>query len=365
MTPCSSTSIAALGSTFLVLLIAGEVLRPSDPSHPPTSIEAHQSAPAPTQAAAAAGRPMTVTEAAAKGVTSSAPVRSRDCSLAASSGGFSTGRAVPAAMPAQAGAPRGCIIGPADGDFEHIAARLRNVAGPGLALARYADGELLILRGQRMKNVDQYTVEAGTYPKLQAALLASLRGHFGEEYYYGFPGPDLDPEGAPWMLAQTEQTCGFVTFANIWVNSHLERTALLFNDLAVLYDQRIVLAINAHSLTTVRTSVIGRAAIDELPIDPVAVERWEDDAFRVPLIARARELAANYDGNLFIVAAGALSNILIAEMWEVNCKNRYVDFGSTVDNLLAGKQTRNYPREYTDPDFALTRAAGMLQVQMD
>ena len=221
------------------------------------------------------------------------------------------------------------------------------------------------MRGNRLENIDHYKVEAGRFPRLKADLLASARGHYGEDFYYGVAGPDIDAEGASWILARTEQTCGFITYANIWVNSHIDRTAALFQELAELYDQRIVLVVNAHSLLTVRASVIGRAAVDELPIDPVAVEKWEDESFSKPLVARARALADMYDGHLFVTAAGAIANILIAEMWEVNCRNRYIDFGSSVDNLLAGKETRNYPREYTDPDFALTRAAGMVQVKMD
>lgn len=301
-------------------------------------------------------------EAAAAGVTSAAPFRTRSCCprpVADSCASLLELRSH------QAGAPRGCVVGPPARDFDHIVARLQDTSGPGLALIRYADGERQIMRGARHKSIDGTSVEENSYPKLQLGLIKTGRGHFGEEFYYGVAGPDHDAEGASWMLSHTEQTCGFITYANIWVNSHLDRTASLFRDLAIWYDQRIVLVINSHSLEAIRTSHIGLAAVDALPIDPHAIEKWENASFSDPIISSARALAEMYDGFLFVVGASVPGKILIDEMWEVNCRNKYIDFGSSVDNLLAGKNTRNYPRDFIDSEFALTRVSGVILVKMD
>jgi hypothetical protein len=35
-----------------------------------------------------------------------------------------------------------------------------------------------------------------------------------------------DAKGALWLMNRTEQVCGYVTYANIWVNSHCECTSI-------------------------------------------------------------------------------------------------------------------------------------------
>ncbi len=300
---------------------------------------------------------MTLAAAAAAGVTSAAPARMRDC--------CPTPGGCRARSPgSQAGAPRGCIIGSYDGDFEHIADRLRDVNGPGFAMARYADGERQVVYGEAVQNIDGWVLQTGAHPKLQAALCASLRGHFGEDYYYGFAGAEIDEPGTSVFLANTEQTCGFVTFANLFVNSHILKTAALFDELAVLYRNRTVLVSNGPAQANVRAnSAIGKAVVDALSLDPLGVLSFEDDAYRAGVIARARALAAKYDGHLFIVSGGPLAKILIAQMWDANCRNRYVDFGSSVDNVLAAIRTRDYTTS-PDADYGLTRSGRVFVAPM-
>ena len=307
--------------------------------------------------AGGAGAVLTAAAAAAAGVTSAPPARVRDC--CPTPGGC---RARPAGV--QAGAPRGCVVGSYDGDFEHIASRLRDVSGPGFAMARYADGERQLAYGEAVQNIDGWVLQHGAHPKLQAALLASLRGHFGEEYYYGFAGAEIDVPGTSFFLAHTEQTCGFVTFANLFVNSHIPKTAALFDELAVLYRNRTVLVTNGPAQASVRAnSAIGKTAVDALGLDPLGVLSFEDDAYSASIIARARALASQYDGHLFVVSGGPLAKILIAEMWDANCRNRYVDFGSSVDNVLAAIHTRDYAMQ-PDADYGITRAGGVFIAPM-
>lgn len=74
-----------------------------------------------------------------------------------------------------------------------------------------------------------------------------------------------------------------------------------------------------------------KTVVDALGLDPLGVQSFEDDAYSASLIARESVLASRYDGHLFVISGGPLAKILIAEMWDANCRNRYVDFGSTVD----------------------------------
>ena len=92
-----------------------------------------------------------------------------------------------------------------------------------------------------------------------------------------------------------------------------------------------------------------------LSLDPLGVLSFEDDEYSAGVIARARALASKYDGHLFVVSGGPLAKILIAQMWDANCRNRYIDFGSSVDNVLAAIRTRDYPAS-PDADYGLTRS---------
>ena len=56
-------------------------------------------------------------------------------------------------------------------------------------------------------------------------------------------------------------------------------------------------------------------------------------------------LAKKYSGNLFLIAVGPLSEILIDKMYKNNPNNRYVDVGSSLDEWTHGKITRPYQQE--------------------
>jgi len=63
-------------------------------------------------------------------------------------------------------------------------------------------------------------------------------------------------------------------------------------------------------------------------------------------LARVESAARKYEGRLFMVSVGPLAKVLVSHMWDVNPRNRYVDFGSAIDELLKGRPTRGY----TDPN---------------
>lgn len=123
---------------------------------------------------------MSALAALASGITSAVASRPRDCcpvpGLPCDQQTFAVTR----------GAPRACLIGPYARDHEHLSGRLRDKAGAGFALARYADGELATLRGEQIGNAEWF-IQRGEAPKLRQALRDSLKGHWGEDFFYGFP----------------------------------------------------------------------------------------------------------------------------------------------------------------------------------
>jgi len=124
--------------------------------------------------------PMSVLEAVRAGITAAIPSRQRDC---CPTPGKQCGQRPPSH---HQGAPRPCLIGPYDRDHAYISSRLRDVDGPGFALGRYADGERDVAKDENIGNSEWY-VKKGEAPKMRQALRDSLRGHWGEDYFYGFP----------------------------------------------------------------------------------------------------------------------------------------------------------------------------------
>ncbi|MDD3302265.1 MAG: hypothetical protein PHN31_01820 [Candidatus Gracilibacteria bacterium] len=54
---------------------------------------------------------------------------------------------------------------------------------------------------------------------------------------------------------------------------------------------------------------------------------------------------ANNKNKLVLFCAGPLSNIMIYECWKFNKNNRYIDIGSTLDEYIMKRPTRNYFKE--------------------
>ena len=79
-----------------------------------------------------------------------------------------------------------------------------------------------------------------------------------------------------------------------------------------------------------------------------AVATWQDDEKRAAL---RKEFMGWVDrappGTLFITCGGPLSKPLIAEAWRARKSAQYVDFGSSMDEILKGRKTRPYMREDT------------------
>jgi hypothetical protein len=93
-----------------------------------------------------------------------------------------------------AGPAIACLIGPYGSDFARIAARLRDSAGAGFALCRYADGELLLAHNRSVGNAE-WQLTAGMGSALRAELVDSLRGHWGEDFFFGFASVSPSEEG--------------------------------------------------------------------------------------------------------------------------------------------------------------------------
>ena len=243
-----------------------------------------------------------------------------------------------------------CWVGPYDADWDRVAAMLMDKLGPGLAFARYADGELGVAQQRDIGNAEWHFKARsdgdGSSPQITTDLIASLKGHLGQNYFYAFASPLDGAAGLRWLLERTEVTCGFVTYANIWVNSNYPRTKSLIDKLVNdVYKGKVVVVANQEVVTALRSKgTLGETsdawATDALALPHNLVSQWSNVAAHYK--AEAETIARKHSGALFMVSGGPVAEILISWMWDANPNNKYVDFGSALDPLLRGKITREY-----------------------
>lgn len=248
---------------------------------------------------------------------------------------------------------RSCLIGPHESDWKQLSTLLQDTSNY-FAFVRYGDGERMLILGQGVDKgtqafkEDKFWHEGGD-SQIGQDLKQSLKGHYGQRYYYGFASPRDDALGLKWFLENTEQECAYITYANLWVNGfYLSTKDMLHRILTQKESQVILIANHAAIKSTLQSQAYSFVSTLELPDDAPHV--WTGKA-RQDLIQSATDLARKSRGMLFLVSGGPLAKVLIAEMWSANPKNRYVDFGSALDEILKGKKTR----PYMDPSTAYAR----------
>jgi hypothetical protein len=184
-------------------------------------------------------------------------------------------------------------------------------------------------------------------------MFEGLRGHYGQPVFYAFASPQDDEVGLRWYMERTEAACGQITYANLWVNKFYRQTKPLLLQLIATQGHRIVLSANHEGISKFGPcleagsgkpgSLLGCVA---LPDD--AVHTWQDDAKREATLESylhwVRSVPA---GTLFITCGGPLSKPLINAAWKLRPLNQYVDFGSSMDEILKGRTTRPYMRPDT------------------
>lgn len=228
------------------------------------------------------------------------------------------------------------IVGPFDFDLVFISKLIvdKNIC---LAFTRFGDGEYSILHGLEVNAAqDNWKIE-GKKTILSSDLHRSLRGHFGENYFYGFPSID-SLQSLNFYINATDQNLNFITYANLFVNSNYPRTKLLLEIIMNGDAGDVVIIANSESKKNSFLKFKSIKYFLECPKNAPA--RYNN--LRPSLFNNWKTIAKQFSKTLFIFSCGPLSKIAIMEMWAVNELNRYIDFGSSVDEILQDRLTRSY-----------------------
>lgn len=216
----------------------------------------------------------------------------------------------------------------------------------GFAFVRYADGEYSLMTGKKIGKdsqaflVDKFWSEGGQ-STIGLDLMEGLRGHYGEPYYYAFASPSTidDSSGLKWLLERTEQRCEFLSYSNLWINAMYQDTKSLLEKSIFQNSTFSVVIANHHGLGRLRAMNLTNFKYMELP--DFVNKIWQGK-MREDLLVNATVLAQSVQKHVFFVSGGPMAKVLISYMWASNKANIYIDFGSSMDEILKGVKTRPY-----------------------
>lgn len=221
-------------------------------------------------------------------------------------------------------------------ELEFFLNKIKN--GNHFSLSRWGDGELMILEGKYIdlrnsKNGEfRYDPNIKSYDFVRSKLIESFR-YKDTGYYVGIACPCcVGDQKYLYMKLKSEQNEENLTWANIFVNSNYNR-----------FINEYVEEFKNHDIIMV---VNKKANISKLPFNVekvyyVGTDAWYEDLY---LVEKIKEDIAknNLVNKIFLFAAGALANIMSAELWEYRKNNTYIDIGSTLDVQMGMKPTRGY-----------------------
>ena len=206
-----------------------------------------------------------------------------------------------------------------------------------LAFVRYGDGEHMLIDGREVSNITQaYKVDKWSAPakisKLGEDLKQSLL-HTEPNYHYAIPCQCCNKQGKEYYLSVIKQGDENITYANLFINGNYP----LWMNYIESMGQHIVLVAN-----------IDGAKRNMFPLYPDVffgvpndcVNFYENSGSKY--IDYLIEGFKNIKGQLVFVSGGPLAKVIIHYLFLNNPTNRYIDVGSSIDEIIHGQKTRPF-----------------------
>jgi len=205
------------------------------------------------------------------------------------------------------------------------------------AISRCADGEAAVLKNKTVGNKDGWLYKKNKNLIFRSDLRRSLLCR-DENFVYGISSRNVDEKNYLFLKKFVRQDLRYVTFSDIWVNANYD----LFNELFLTTlnqtKKDVTIITNPKATFTALKQSISLKEV--IPIKGNCVTYWEKN--RNYLKALLDLKASLSENEIFLVAAGPLTNIIIYEMWCINRNNIYLDIGSTLDPIIFNRLSRNY-----------------------
>lgn len=219
-------------------------------------------------------------------------------------------------------------------DLEKFIKKIKN--RDNFAFARYADGEYLLMNMHPIGcDALVYLEDGWSYDgvkrRLPEDLLKSTK-HIEDNYFYAITSPVQNPVIYSYYRNLINQKEENITFSDLWVNHNYKKFKhFLHNEI----DEPVVLFASENFIYNKCPFKI----CDYLPIPRDCVNYYE---LHKDKLINSLSHFINYNNALFLISAGPLSEIIIHYLYINNPNNRYIDVGSSVDEIIHRRKTRPY-----------------------
>lgn len=219
-------------------------------------------------------------------------------------------------------------------DFEFFWSLINE--GKNFTFARYADGEVMLMKGLEVNNATQaYTVDKWNSPnkmtKVGQDLLNTLN-HKEENYYYAISGLNDNVSDYNFLRKNIKQNENNLTFVNLWINNNYQNSLKKYSELK----REVILICNEQAKEENFPFKIKKL----IPFPNDCINFWEknSETYMNDLIRKFE----NINDQLFFISCGPISEIIIDKLYNNNPNNTYIDVGSSIDEFVHGKKTRPY-----------------------
>lgn len=194
---------------------------------------------------------------------------------------------------------------------------------------RYGDGEKALMCAEKVHSQEGW--EAPEKLTILGCKLYDTLFFLDSKVWYGISCPCCDSRAYFWYLQHIKSNN--ITFANIWININYQKFKKDFMELQ--RDAVVIANYRAENKTIGKLNVLKQYSVDD---DCIGFWNREGKQFIRKIIFDT----ISFKNILFVVSAGPLSEIIIAELYKNNPDNCYIDFGSALDFLIHEKITRPF-----------------------
>lgn len=207
--------------------------------------------------------------------------------------------------------------------------------GDNFTLMRMADGEHMLMNGRKIHSQEHW-VAPNHITELGKALLSTLDMNF-DNVYYGISCPCCDKEAYVWYMSRIKSKN--ITFSNIFVNCNYKQ---FIKDFSKLKRNAVVICNDSGKGKKIGSLNI----LDYFTVSNQCVDFFENHYNN--FIHTIIEKYGHIKNTLFVVSAGPLSQLIITDLYKNNSQNTYIDFGSSIDCYIHGKDTRPYNNPHSE-----------------
>jgi hypothetical protein len=204
------------------------------------------------------------------------------------------------------------------------------------AFARYADGEVMLMKGQAITDGTQASsIDKWKSPnrltKVGEQLLETLN-HVEDNYFYAISSITDNVNDYTFLKNNINQKEDNLTFVNLWINANYN---LMVKNLCS-NKREVILICNKDA----KKENFPFNVIDITPFPNDCINFWEEND--KSFIDEITKKYSSLNNQLFFISCGPISEIIIDVLYKANPNNTYVDVGSSIDEFVHGYKTRPY-----------------------